>query len=185
MGTVEMPRLRQRYENEVLPELMKRFGYKNRWQVPRVQKVCVNMGVSEGTEDSNLVETAAQELARIVGQKPAIRRARKSIAAFKLRQGTPVGCVATLRGRRMYEFLDRLFNVALPRIRDFRGLQPRSFDGRGNYSLGITEHLIFPELGYDDVERVRGMDVTIVTTAKTDEEAAEFLRLMGLPLAEA
>ena len=179
------PRLRERYESEVLPALKKELGYTNNLQVPRLVKVCVNMGVGEGIEDTKIVDAAAKELAMIVGQRPLVRRATKSIAAFKLRKGIPVGCMATLRGARMYEFLDRLFNVSLPRIRDFRGLSPRSFDGRGNYSLGIREQLIFPELGFDDVERVRGLDITIVTTARTDEEAATFLRLMGLPLAAA
>jgi len=179
------PRLRERYESEVLPALKKELGYTNNLQVPRLVKVCVNMGVGEGIEDTKIVDAAAKELAMIVGQRPLVRRATKSIAAFKLRKGIPVGCMATLRGARMYEFLDRLFNVSLPRIRDFRGLSPRSFDGRGNYSLGIREQLIFPELGFDDIERVRGLDITIVTTARTDEEAATFLRLMGLPLAAA
>jgi large subunit ribosomal protein L5 len=177
------PRLREKYENEVLPELKKQFGHGNDLETPRVVKVCANMGVGQGIEDTKTVDAAAAELAAIVGQRPVIRRAKKSIAGFKLRAGTPVGCMATLRGNRMYEFLDRLFNVALPRIRDFRGLSPRSFDGRGNYSMGIREQLIFPELGYDDVERIRGMDITIVTSANTDEEAAALLRLMGLPLA--
>ena len=179
------PRLREKYESEVLPELKQQFGHKNDYEVPRLVKVCVNMGVGQGIEDTKTVDAAAAELAMIVGQRPVIRKSKKAIAAFKLRAGIPVGCMATLRGNRMYEFLDRLLNVALPRIRDFRGLSARSFDGRGNYSLGIREQLIFPELGYDDMERIRGMDITIVTTAKTDEEAAAFLRLMGLPLAAA
>lgn len=177
------PRLKEKYEGEVLPELKQQFGHKNDHEVPRLVKVCVNMGVGEGIEDTKTVDAAAAELAVIVGQRAVIRKSKKAIAAFKLRAGIPVGCMATLRGNRMYEFLDRLFNVALPRIRDFRGLPARSFDGRGNYSLGIREQLIFPELGYDDVAQIRGMDITIVTTAKTDEEAAVFLRLMGLPLA--
>jgi large subunit ribosomal protein L5 len=164
---------------------MKQFGYHNVWQVPRVVKVCVNMGVSEGKEDIKVLEAAMRELAQVVGQKPALTRAKKSIAAFALREGQPIGCRVTVRGDRMYEFLDRLLNVALPRIRDFRGLPPRAFDGRGSYSIGIREHLIFPELGYDDVAKVRGMDITICTSAKTDEEAAALLRHMGLPLAAA
>jgi large subunit ribosomal protein L5 len=162
---------------------MKQFGYTNIWEVPRLVKVCINLGVSEGKEDVKSLEAAMREASVIAGQKLAMTRARKAIAAFGLRQGMPIGCRATIRGDRMYEFVDRLFSTALPRIRDFRGLSPRSFDGRGNYSIGIREHLIFPELGYDDVERVRGFDITIVTTAKSDEEAAALLRAFGLPLA--
>ncbi len=179
------PRLRQRYETEIVPALMKQFEYTNVWQVPRVVKVCLNMGVGEGKEDIKVLEAAMKELAMIAGQKPALTRAKKSIAAFGLREGQPIGCRVTIRGDRMYEFLDRLFNVALPRIRDFRGLPARSFDGRGSYSIGVREHLIFPELGYDDVSKVRGLDITIVTNAGTDEEASGLLRLMGLPLAPA
>jgi len=177
------PRLKERYETEVLPTLMEQFGYHNRWQVPRVRKVSVNMGVGAAREDAKILDAAAREMAVITGQRPNVRRAKKSVAAFNLRTGMPIGCAATLRGDRAYEFLDRLFNVALPRIRDFRGLSPNAFDGRGNYSLGIQEQLIFPELGYDDVERIRGLDVTIVTTAQSDEEAAALLTLLGLPLA--
>jgi large subunit ribosomal protein L5 len=179
------PRLRERYESEIAPALMKQFDYTNIWQVPRVVKVCLNMGVSDGREDIKALEAASRELSMIVGQRPAITRATRSIAAFGLRQGMPIGCRVTLRGDRMYEFLDRLFNAVLPRIRDFRGLPTRSFDGRGSYSLGIREQLVFPELGYDDIGKVRGMDITIVTTAGSDEEAAALLRQMGLPLASA
>ncbi len=183
--TREKPRLRERYESEIRPNLMKQFGYRNIWEAPRVVKVCVNLGVSEGKEDVKTLEAAMREASMIVGQKPAMTRARKAIASFGLRKGMPIGCKATIRGDRMYEFLDRLFSTALPRIRDFRGLSPHAFDGRGSYSIGIREHLIFPELGYDDVEKVRGLDITIVTTARTDEEAAALLRELGLPLAAA
>ncbi|MFQ6130841.1 MAG: 50S ribosomal protein L5 [Armatimonadota bacterium] len=174
--------LRERYEEVVRPELCKRFSYGNAMQAPRPLKVCINMGVQGARQDPKVLEAAMNELAAITGQQPARRRAKRSIAAFGIRQGDPIGCVVTLRGRRMYEFLERLFNVALPRIRDFRGLAPSSFDGRGNYSFGVREQLIFPELGYDDVESVRGMDITIATSAKTDEEAAALLQLMGMPL---
>ncbi|MBM3472128.1 MAG: 50S ribosomal protein L5 [Armatimonadetes bacterium] len=183
--TQPAPRLKSRYEGDIRPALMDRFGYTNIWEVPRLVKVSVNMGVSDGKEDIKNLEQAIKELAMIIGQRACIRRARKSIAAFGLRAGMAVGCKATLRGVRMYEFVDRLFNVCLPRIRDFRGLSPHAFDGRGSYTIGIKDHLIFPELGYDDVAKTRGMDITIVTTAKTDEEAAALLREMGLPLAAA
>jgi large subunit ribosomal protein L5 len=183
--TTVVPRLKTRYETEIRPALMKQFGYGNLWEAPRLVKVSVNMGVSDGREDIKNVEQAVKELAMIIGQRAAITRARRSIAAFGLRTGMPVGCKATLRGTRMYEFVDRLFNVCLPRIRDFRGLSPHAFDGRGSYTIGIKDHLIFPELGYDDVAKTRGMDITIVTTARTDEEAAALLREMGLPLAGA
>jgi len=164
---------------------MKQLGYTNLWQVPRLVKVSINMGVSDGKEDIKNLEQAVRELALVIGQKAAITRAKKSIAAFGLRTGMPIGCKATLRGDRMYEFVDRLFNIALPRIRDFRGLSPHAFDGRGSYTIGIKDHLVFPELGYDDVAKTRGMDITLVTTARTDEEAAALLREMGLPLAAA
>jgi large subunit ribosomal protein L5 len=164
---------------------MKQFGYTNIWEVPRAVKVCINLGVGEAKEDVKTLEAAIAEASMIVGQRPSITRARRSIASFGVRKGMPIGCRATLRGNRMYEFLDRLFSTALPRIRDFRGLSPHAFDGRGSYSIGIREHLIFPELGYDDVEKVRGLDITIVTTAETDEEAAALLRELGLPLAAA
>ncbi len=176
-------RLHQRYREEVVGRLMKRFGYRNPMQVPRVEKVRVNMGVGEGAQNTDVLDAAVEQLGLIAGQRPQVRRARKSISAFnKLRQGQPVGCAVTLRGERMYEFLDRLFSVALPRIRDFRGLSPDSFDGRGNYCFGIREQTIFPEISYDKVDRVRGMDVCITTTARSDEEARELLVELGLPL---
>ncbi len=181
--TTYVPRLKKRYLEEVVPALMERFGYKNPMQVPRVVKVCINMGVGRAKEDYQTLENAVKEVALILGQRPCITRAKKSISAFGVRKGMPVGLRATLRGARMWEFLDKLFNLALPRIRDFRGLPRDAFDGRGNYSIGITDHLIFPELTYDDIERQRGMDITIVTSAETDEEAMALLELLGLPLA--
>jgi large subunit ribosomal protein L5 len=162
---------------------MEQFGYANVWQVPRVWKVAVNMGVTGASHDRKLLDAAMNELAQICGQRPTMTFAKRSIAGFGIRQEQAIGCRVTLRGLRMYDFLDRLFSVALPRIRDFRGLSRRAFDGRGNYSIGIREHLIFPELSYDDVERIRGMDITIITTAETDEEATAMLSAMGLPLA--
>ncbi|MEW6045717.1 MAG: 50S ribosomal protein L5 [Bacillota bacterium] len=174
-------RLKDRYRREVVPAMIGRFGYRNVMEVPRVTKVVINMGVGEAVQDPKQMDAAVADLTAISGQKPIVTRARKSIAAFKIRKGMPIGCKVTLRGDRMYHFLDKLFNVALPRIRDFRGLSPDSFDGRGNYSLGIREQLIFPEIRYDKVDRVRGMDITIGTTARTDEEAMELLRLMGMP----
>lgn len=176
------PRLKQRYREQVLPRLMEQFGHTNIYQAPQLVKVSVNMGVGEATTNFDTLENAVTELARIVGQRPCITRAKRSIAAFGVRQGQAIGCRATLRGARMWEFLDRLFNVSLPRIRDFRGLPRGSFDGRGNYSIGLDDHLIFPELGYDDVEKVRGFSVTIVSTARTDAEAAALLAGLGLPL---
>lgn len=176
-----VPRLKKLYQEHIIPYMMRRFGYKNVMQVPRLEKIVVNMGVGEATQDRKLLDAAMKELALITGQKPAVRRAKKSISQFKLRKGMPIGCKVTLRRDRMYEFLDRLINVAVPRIRDFRGLSERSFDGRGNYSLGIQEQIIFPEIDYDKVEKVRGMDITIVTTAKTDEEAYELLKEFGMP----
>jgi large subunit ribosomal protein L5 len=176
-----VPRLRKKYREQVVPELVKKFGYKNRMQAPQLEKIVVNIGLGEASENMKLLESAMKDLAIITGQKPALRRARKSIASFKLRAGAPVGCKVTLRGPRMYEFYDRFVNVAVPRIRDFRGLPRKSFDGRGNYTVGISEQIIFPEIHYDKVERMTGMDVTFVTTAKTDEEAAELLRLMDMP----
>ncbi len=177
------PRLRVRFEEEILPALMERFGYTNVWQVPRPRKVCLNMTVPNADTDIEGLDAARQELALIAGQAPAITRAKRSISNFGIRQGQPIGLKVTLRGARMWEFLDRLFNVALPRIRDFRGLSPDAFDGRGNYSLGIDDELIFPELSYDDVESAKGLDITIVTTAEADEEARELLTAMGMPLA--
>ncbi|NLW08810.1 MAG: 50S ribosomal protein L5 [Firmicutes bacterium] len=176
-----MTRLQERYEKEAIPGLKSRFGYKNAMEVPRLVKVVINMGVGDATQDAKAIDAAVEDLTQIAGQKPVVTRAKKSIAAFKVRAGMPVGCKVTLRGRRMYEFLDKLFNIALPRIRDFRGVSPRSFDGRGNYSLGLREQLIFPEINYDKIDKVRGMDVVIVTSAKTDEEAFELLKLLGMP----
>jgi len=176
-----VPRLKEHYEKNVLPELVKRFSYRNPMQAPRLRKIVVNMGVGDALQNIKMLDTAAIELGQITGQKAAIRRAKKSIANFKLRAGQPIGCIVTLRGARMYEFYDRLVNVALPRIRDFRGVPTRSFDGRGNYTIGLTEQIIFPEINYDRVEKIRGMDVTFVTSAKTDEEGQELLRLMSMP----
>ncbi|MDK2888737.1 large subunit ribosomal protein L5 [Desulfofundulus australicus DSM 11792] len=180
-----MPRLKDKYKNEVVKAMMQKFGYKNPMQVPRLEKVVINMGVGEAAHNSKAMDAAVSDLAAISGQRPVITRAKKSIAAFKIRQGMTVGCKVTLRGDRMYEFIDKLFNVALPRVRDFRGVSPRSFDGRGNYSLGLREQLIFPEIEYDKIDKVRGMDIIFVTTAKTDEEARELLRLLGMPFAAA
>lgn len=175
------PRLLAQFHAEIVPYLMKRFGYKNVMQVPRLEKIVLNMGVGDALENRKLLDMAMDEMAIIAGQRPAMSRARKAISNFKLRAGNPIGCHVTLRGWRMYEFLDRLISIALPRVRDFRGLSDRSFDGRGNYSLGIKEQIIFPEINYDKVEKIRGMDVTIVTTAKTDEEAYELLSAFGMP----
>jgi large subunit ribosomal protein L5 len=180
-AAARVPRLKEHYEKAVLPELMKRFSYRNPMQAPRLKKIVVNMGVGEALQNIKLLDSAAVELGTITGQKPSIRRAKKSIANFKLREGQPIGCMVTLRGARMYEFYDRLVNVALPRIRDFRGVPTRSFDGRGNYTLGVTEQIIFPEINYDKVEKVRGMDITFVTSAASDEEGQELLRLMNMP----
>jgi len=177
----KVPNLRQHYDQNVRAELMKRFSYSNPMQAPRLTKIVVNMGVGDALTNVKMLDTAAAELTTITGQKASIRKAKKSIANFKLRQGQPIGCMVTLRGARMYEFYDRLVNVALPRIRDFRGVPMRSFDGRGNYTLGLTEQIIFPEINYDRVEKIRGMDVTLVTSARTDEEGQELLRLMNMP----
>jgi large subunit ribosomal protein L5 len=174
-------RLRERYAKEVVPALQKEFGYKNVNAIPRVVKVVVNMGIGEATQNVKLVDVANDELARITGQKPVTTRAKKSIAAFKVRKGMPVGTMVTLRGERMYEFLDRLVSVALPRVRDFRGISPRGFDGRGNYTLGLRDQLLFPEIDYMKVDKARGMNVSVITTARTDEEARRLLHLMGLP----
>ncbi len=176
-----VPRLLERYRNEVAPALQQMFGYKNVMEIPKIEKVVVNVGLGEALQNAKALDNMSRDLAMITGQKPLVTRARKSIATFKLRKGNPIGLKVTLRGRRMYDFLDRLFNVALPRVRDFRGVSPDAFDGRGNYTLGIREHLIFPEVDYDKVDRVRGLEVTIVTTAETDEEARELLRLLGMP----
>jgi len=174
-------RLKEKYKNEVVKAMMAKFRYKNVMQVPRLEKVVINMGVGDAIQNSKALDAAASDLATITGQRPVITKAKKSVAAFKLRQGMKIGCKVTLRGERMYNFVDKLINVALPRVRDFRGVSPDSFDGRGNYSLGIKEQLIFPEIEYDKIEKVRGMDIIFVTTAKTDEEARELLRLLGMP----
>lgn len=175
------PRLKRDYDERIVPAMIERFGYKNRMEVPSLEKIVLNMGVGEATQDKKRVETAAAEMERIAGQKPVITKAKKSIAQFKLREGMPIGVKVTLRRDRMYEFLDRLVTIALPRVRDFRGLNPRSFDGRGNYALGLREQIIFPEINYDQIDKVRGMDVIVTTTAKTDEEARELLRLFNFP----
>ena len=179
--TAVPPRLKERYEQEIRPGLQKRFNYASVMEVPRVEKITLNMGVGEAKQDSNMLDAAKEQLATIAGQQPNVRLARKSIAAFKLREGMPVGVSVTLRRARMYEFLDRLQSVAIPRIRDFRGLSPRSFDGRGNYSIGVREQIIFPEIDYDAIDQVRGLDITITTSAKTDEEAYALLRELGMP----
>jgi large subunit ribosomal protein L5 len=178
-----VPRLKQRYEEELREQLKEELGLSSIMQVPRLQKITLNMGVGDAKTDAKQLDSAVEELTTIAGQRAQVRRARKSIAAFKLREGMPVGARVTLRGAYMYEFLDRLVSIALPRIRDFRGLNPGSFDGRGNYSLGVREQIIFPEINYDDVVRVRGLDVTLTTSAKTDEEAYALLRALGLPFA--
>ncbi len=175
------PRLRERYESEIKPSLQERFGYKTVMEVPRVEKITLNMGVGDAKQDSNVLDAASEQLATIAGQAPNVRRARKSIANFKLRDGMPVGVTVTLRRARMWEFLDRLTSIAIPRIRDFRGLNARSFDGRGNYSMGVREQIIFPEIDYDAIDQVRGLDVTITTSAQTDEEAYVLLRELGMP----
>ncbi|HHV39670.1 MAG TPA: 50S ribosomal protein L5 [Tepidimicrobium sp.] len=174
-------RLREKYENEVVPALMERFQYKNVMEAPRLEKIVVNMGVGEAKENPKALESAVRELELITGQKAIVTKAKKSIANFKLREGMKIGTKTTLRGKKMYDFLDKLINISLPRVRDFRGLKPSSFDGRGNYALGIKEQLIFPEIDYDMVESIRGLDIVIVTTAETDEEAKVFLELMGMP----
>lgn len=178
---MEKPRLQTRYEEQVMEDLKERFGYTNDLRVPRIAKIVVNRGVGDAVQDPKLLETAVEELAMITGQHPKVTRARKSVSNFKLREGVPVGTTVTLRRQRMYEFLDRLISVALPRVRDFRGVNPNSFDGRGNYNMGLKEQIIFPEIDYDQVPRIDGMDVTIVTTAETDEEAHALLAAIGLP----
>jgi large subunit ribosomal protein L5 len=174
-------RLRERYQDEIAPALMKEFGYENVMQVPRLVKVSVNIGLGEAVQNAKALDAATADLAAITGQKPVITRAKKSIANFKIRENMPIGAMVTLRGERMYEFLDRFLSVALPRIRDFQGAPANAFDGRGNYSIGIREQLIFPEIEYDKIDRIRGMQITIVTTAKTDEEARRFLQMLGVP----
>jgi large subunit ribosomal protein L5 len=175
------PRLHQIYEDRIVKAMTEKFGYKNVMEVPKLTKIVLNMGVGEATQDKKRVETAAQEMTAIAGQKAVITKAKKSIAQFKLREGMPIGAKVTLRRERMYEFLDRFVTIALPRVRDFRGLNPKSFDGRGNYATGLKEQLIFPEISYDRIDKIRGMDVIIATTAKTDDEARELLRLFGFP----
>jgi large subunit ribosomal protein L5 len=175
------PRLKRDYDERIVKAMTEKFGYKNRLEVPKLDKIVINMGVGEATQDKKKVEVAAAEMELIAGQKPVITKAKKSIAQFKLREGMPIGVKVTLRRDRMYEFLDRLVTVALPRVRDFRGLNPRSFDGRGNYAMGLKEQIIFPEISYDRIDKVRGMDIIVTTTAKTDEEARELLRLFNFP----
>ena len=174
-------RLKEMYKADVAPALMKKFGYKSVMEIPKLDKIVINVGAGEAKENSKAIDAISGDLMKITGQKPVVCKAKKSVANFKLREGMPIGVKVTLRGERMYEFLDRLFNAALPRVRDFRGINPNSFDGRGNYNMGIREQLIFPEIDYDKVDKVRGMDICFVTTAKTDEEASEFLTLMGAP----
>jgi large subunit ribosomal protein L5 len=180
-----MSRFREKYATEVVPALKKEFGYKNVMAIPKVEKVVVNMGLGEATQNAKIIEVAVDELGRITGQKAVVRRAKKSIAQFKVRQGMPVGASVTLRGERMYEFLDRLASIALPRVRDFKGISPKGFDGRGNYTLGLRDQLLFPEIDYMKVDKARGMNVSVVTTAKTDEECRKLLQLIGLPFRNA
>ena len=175
------PRLRADYDERIVPAMIEKFGYKNRMEIPRLDKIVINMGVGEATQDKKKVEQAASEMLLIAGQKPVITKAKKSIAQFKLREGMPIGVKVTLRRERMYEFLDRLVTIAMPRIRDFRGLNPKSFDGRGNYAMGLKEQLVFPEISYDRIDQVRGMDIIVTTTAKTDDEARHLLLLFGFP----
>jgi len=175
------PRLKERYRKEVVPVLRERFGYRNDLEVPRPEKIVVNMGVGEGAHDPKAIDAAMKDMSIITGQKPRLNRARRSVAGFKLRAGMSVGCKVTLRGDRMYEFLDRLTSLAIPRVRDFRGLNPRSFDGKGNFNMGLDEQLVFPEIDYDTIDKIRGMDITIVTTALTDEEGLALLEAMGMP----
>ena len=181
MADKYIPRLRTKYDEEIAKAMIEKFGYKNVMEVPKVLKVVINMGVGEGTQDRKKVTTAVEEMALIAGQKPVVTKAKKSVAQFKLREGMAIGCKVTLRRERMYEFIDRLVTVAMPRIRDFRGLNPKSFDGRGNYAMGLKEQLIFTEISYDQIEKVRGMDVIVTTSAKTDDEARELLRMFGFP----
>lgn len=182
MGFEKMARLRDKYFQEVVPALIKEFQYKNALQAPRLEKIIVNMGLGEAIQNVKILDHAMEELSLITGQRPVVTRARKSISNFKLRTGMPIGCCVTLRRTRMYEFLDRLMNIALPRVRDFKGISSKSFDGRGNYSFGIREQIIFPEINYDKIDKVRGMNITIVTTAKTDEEGKALLTCLGMPL---
>ncbi|KAA8502354.1 50S ribosomal protein L5 [Mediterraneibacter catenae] len=179
-----MSRLKEQYQNEIIDAMIKKFGYKNIMEVPKLDKVVINMGVGEAKDNAKVLESAIADMEKIAGQKAVVTRAKNSVANFKIREGMPIGCKVTLRGERMYEFVDRLVNLALPRVRDFRGVNPNAFDGRGNYALGIKEQLIFPEIEYDKIDKVRGMDVIFVTTAKTDEEARELLRLFNMPFAK-
>lgn len=176
-----MSQLKEMYEKEIVPKLREEFKYENIMQVPRLEKVVLNMGIGEAIHNVKLIDSAVEEMAQIAGQRPVVTRAKKSIAAFKLREGMPVGCRVTLRRKRMYDFLNRLINAALPRVRDFRGISGKAFDGAGNYSLGIREHIIFPEIDYDKIDKIKGMNITIVTTAETDEEGKALLKLMGMP----
>ena len=179
-----MSRLKEQYQNEIIDAMIKKFGYKNIMEVPKLDKVVINMGVGEAKDNAKVLESAIADMEKIAGQKAVVTRAKNSVANFKIREGMPIGCKVTLRGEKMYEFVDRLINLALPRVRDFRGVNPNAFDGRGNYALGIKEQLIFPEIEYDKIDKVRGMDVIFVTTAKTDEEARELLRLFNMPFAK-
>ena len=179
-----MSRLKEQYQNEIIDAMVKKFGYKNIMEVPKLDKVVINMGVGEARDNAKVLESAVADMEKIAGQKAVVTRAKNSVANFKIREGMPIGCKVTLRGERMYEFVDRLINLALPRVRDFRGVNPNAFDGRGNYALGIKEQLIFPEIEYDKIDKVRGMDVIFVTTAKTDEEARELLRQFNMPFAK-
>jgi large subunit ribosomal protein L5 len=176
-----MSRLKERYDKEVAPALRKEFGYSNVMAIPRIEKIVVNMGLGEATQNAKIADTGADEVARITGQKPVVTKAKKSIAQFKLRKGMPIGTMVTLRGERMWDFLDRLISVALPRVRDFRGVSPRGFDGRGNYTLGLKDQLLFPEIDYMKVDKARGMNISVVTTAKNDEESRKLLQLLGMP----
>jgi large subunit ribosomal protein L5 len=175
------PRLRNKYKDEIIPQLMKDFGFKNIMQVPKLERIVVNMGLGEAVQNAKLIESAAEELKAITGRKPVITRAKKSIASFKLREGMPIGVMVTLRGEQMYDFLDRLVSIALPRTRDFKGISPKAFDGRGNYTLGIREQIVFPEINYDKIDRIKGMNVTLVTTAETDEQGRALLKSLGMP----
>ena len=181
MADTYTPRMRKLYDDKIVKAMTEKFGYKNAMEVPKIEKITLNMGVGDAVQDKKKVETAASEMELIAGQKPVITKAKKSIAGFKLREGMPIGCKVTLRRERMYEFLDRLITIAMPRIRDFRGVSPKSFDGRGNYALGLKEQIIFPEINYDRIDQVRGMDVIVTTSARTDEEARELLKLFGFP----
>jgi large subunit ribosomal protein L5 len=176
-----MPRLREKFEKDVVPKMMKEFGYKNKMQVPRLHKVVVNMGLGEALQNPKIIDSSSKEMAAITGQKPVVTKSRKSIANFKLREGLPIGCMVTLRNERMYEFLDRLINVAIPRVRDFRGISRRSFDGQGNFTMGVREQIIFPEIDYDKIEKIKGLNVSIITTAETDEEGRALLTHLGMP----